>query len=79
MNLRLPIGKVLSHKCEAVDVRLRDGSVVENPASNASGLILGSVVGGHYSLDESPLPFKQWDVEAYRFRAGLAAPLGLAK
>ena len=79
MSLRIPIGKALSHEYEAVDVQLRDGSVVENLAIDASGLILGKVVGGQDGLDESPLPFKQEDIEAYRFRAGLAARLGLAK
>jgi hypothetical protein len=79
MNLRLPIDKTLPHNYEAVDVRLRDGSIVENLAIDASGLILGKVVGGHDGLDESPLPFKQEDIEAYRLRAGLAARLGLTK
>ena len=79
MSLRIPLSKELSHKYETVDVRLRDGSIVEDLAIDASGLILGKVVGGHDGLDESPLPFKQEDIEAYRFRAGLAARLGLAK
>ncbi len=78
MSLRVPIDKRPSHEYAAVDVRLRDGSIVENLAIDASGLVLGKVVGGHDGLDESPLPFKQEDIEAYRFRAGLAARLGLA-
>ena len=79
MSLRIPVRKALSHKYEAVDVQLRDGSVVENLAIDASGLILGKVVGGQDGLDESPLPFKQEDIKAYRLRAGLVAWLGLAK
>ena len=79
MSLRIPISKALSRKYEAVDVQLRDGSVVEKLAIDASGVILGKVVGGQDGLDESPLPFKQEDIEAYRFRSGLTAQLGLAK
>jgi hypothetical protein len=79
MSLRIPISKARLHKYEIVDVQLRDGSIVENLAIDAFGLILGKVVGGHAGLDEAPLPFDQQDIAAYRFRAGLAARLGLAK
>lgn len=79
MSLRIPISKALPYNFEAVDVLLRDGSVVEKLAIDASGLILGKIVGGQDGLDESPLPFKQEDIEAFRFRAGLRARLGLAK
>ncbi len=79
MSLRIPLEKVLRHKYTAVDLQLRNGSVVENLAIDASGLILGKVVGGHDGIDGSPLPFGQKDIEAYRFRAGLAARLGVAK
>jgi len=79
MNLRVPIDKPLSHEYESVDIELRDGSVVEKLAIDSSGLILGKVVGGHDGLDESPLPFNQEDIRAFRFRAGLAARIGLAK
>jgi hypothetical protein len=79
MNLRIPIEKALAHKFAAVDLLLRDGSVIENLAVDASGQILGKVVGGQDGVDESPLPFGQQDIQAYRFRAGLAARLGIAK
>ncbi len=79
MSLRIPISRTRPHKYETVDVRLNSGSVLENLAIDSSGLILGKVVGGHTGLDESTLPFEQKDIEAYRFRAGFAARLGLAK
>ena len=79
MSLRLPIEKGLPHKYVAVDLQLRDGSVVENLAIDGSGLLLGKVVGGQDGIDQSPLPFKQGDIQAYRLRTGLAARLGVAK
>ena len=79
MRLRIPIGQPLSHKYEVVDVRLQDGSIVENLVIDSFGLILGKNVGGHDGVDESTLPFEQEDMGAYRFRAGLASRLGLAK
>jgi hypothetical protein len=79
MSLRVPIHKPLSHKYEAVDVRLGGGRIGENLAINSYGFIIGSIVGGHDGLDESPLPFKQENIEAHRFRAGLAGRLGPAK
>jgi hypothetical protein len=79
MNLRIPINKALSRKYKTVDVLLCNGSVVQKLAIDASGIILGKVVGGQDGLDESPLPFKQGDIEAYRFRSGLRARFGLAK
>ena len=79
MSLHIRLGKALSQKFGTVDVLLRDGSVVENLAIDSSGLILGKVVGGHDGLDESPQPFKQEEIKAFRFRSGLAARFGLAK
>ena len=79
MSLHVPLEARLPHKYEAVDLRLRDGTVFENLAVDAVGSILGKVVGGQDGLDERPLPFKQEDVIAYRRRAGLAARFGLAR
>jgi hypothetical protein len=62
---------------EAVDLQLRDGSVVENLAIDASGIILGKIVDGQDGIDESPLPFKQEDTRVFRFRAALGARLGM--
>lgn len=79
MTLRIPIKKSLARKYESVDVLLRDGSIVEKLAIDGNGLVLGKIVGGHDGIDESPLPFKQEEIKAYRFRAGLAAVFGVAK
>jgi hypothetical protein len=79
VTLRIPIKKVLAHQYEAVDVLLRDGSIVENLAIDRNGLVLGKIVGGQDGINESPLPFKQEEIKAYRFRAGLAAAFGAAK
>ena len=57
MSLRIPINNVFQRRHQSVDLQLRDGSVVENLAIDASGFILGKVVGGHDGIDESPLPF----------------------
>jgi hypothetical protein len=79
MTLRIPLAGPLRAEYVAVDVRLRDGSIVENLAIDSTGLILGKIVGGHDGVDGSPLPFKQEDMGDYRFRAGLASWFGLAK
>lgn len=79
MNLRIPLDRVLPHKYAAVDLQLHDGSVVENVAIDAAGRILGKVVGGQDGIDESPFPFSQEDISAYRFQIGLAARLGIAR
>lgn len=79
MSLRIPLERISPDQFAAVDLQLLDGSVVENVAVDASGLVLGKVVGGQDGIDESPLPFKQEDIRAYRLRAGIMARLGLAK
>ncbi len=79
MNLQIPLSRPLSHIFETVDVQLRDGSVVENLVVDANGVILGIAVGGQDGVDNSALPFKQDDIQAYRFRAGLGARLGMAQ
>lgn len=75
--MRIPIKKPIHEKAIVVDLKLRDGLVVDRIAIDANGEILGKVVGGQAGLDESPLPFCQDDVIAYR-RRGLAARLGIA-
>jgi hypothetical protein len=79
MNLQIPLKKRLPHKFNAIDIKLRDGSVVENVAIDASGIILGKIVGGQDGIDDSPLPFRQGDIGAFRFRAGLGSRLGMAR
>ena len=79
MTLRIPIEKPLTHRYEGVDILLRDGSIVENLAIDSDGLVLGKIVGGQDGIDESPFPFKQEEIKAYRFRAGLAGVFGVAK
>jgi len=79
MSLWIPLTRTLPHDYEVIDVQLRNGSIVQHLAIDAAGIILGKVVGGHDGLDQSPLTFKQEEIQAYRFRAGLAARLGLAK
>lgn len=79
MSMRVPILNHNSRNYSAVDVRLRDGSVLENIAIDGTGMILGRIIGGQDGLDERPLPFNQEEVAAYRLRAGFAARFGMAK
>ena len=79
MKLRIPINRSLSHQFEAVDLLLSNGSTVENIAIDQSGTLLGKIVGGHDGLDESPFSFDLNHIVAYRFCAGIAARLGMAK
>jgi len=77
-GIRVPLDQALSHRCTAIDLQLRDRSIVENLAIDADGIVLGKIVGGHDGVDETPLPFKQENIMRYRFRA-LAAQFGTAK
>lgn len=79
MSLRIPLTSGLPHKFAGIDVRLRNGTIIENLAIDASGLILGKIVGGHDGIDDRPLPFQQEEIEAYRLQGGLKARLGLNK
>ena len=78
MNLRIFLDKAWPHKFVAIDLRLRDGSVIENLAVNSDGFILGKIIGGQDGIDESPLSFKQEDIQAFRLRSGLLARLRIA-
>jgi hypothetical protein len=78
-TVRIPIQKTLAYKYTAIDLQLRDRSIVENFAVDRNGFILGKILGGRDRIDESPLPFQQEDIQAYRYRAGLAARLGIAR
>jgi len=76
--MRVSLKKPLKEKTIVVDLKLQDDSIVERIAVDTNGEIMGKVIGGHDGLDESPLPFRQEDIIAYR-RRGLAAKIGMAK
>ena len=79
-KLRLHLAAKHPHRSSAVDVRLRDGTIVENLAVDETGLILGKVVGGQDGIDPRPLPFRQEEIEAYRRLGGFfATRFGLTK
>ena len=79
MTIRIPLFTKLSNQFECVDLLFSNGSIIENIAIDHSGLLLGTVAGGHDGLDESPFPFTLNDIVAYRRCASITARLGLSK
>ena len=61
------------------DVRMRDATIFEMIAVDPNGYLTGRIIGGHDGIDERPLPFSETDVEAYRYRGGIAYRLGMRK
>jgi hypothetical protein len=59
MALRIPSDKVAAYQFLSVDLRLRDGTVIEEVAVDSSGTILGKVVGGQTGIDDRAIAAKQ--------------------